>query len=253
MILKSGEKAMKKRICSLSITGVFLLALMAPHGFGQSTKRILKRMLDAGGGKKVYESIVDLTMSGSMEIAQQKIKGTLTMYKKEPDKRRIDLEALGMVIVQAYDGHTARWTNPQTGSVEEMSEQDALSLARQSLPLVAIIEPEKYGITFTYKGKERVGDRDYHLLEQAYKDGYTMLRYVDAGSYLTEMTRSTRSGPEGTEIQVEQRMSDFKEVGGMILAHSIVTYYNGEVFSKITLKEVKFNTGLDDSLFWIDK
>lgn len=242
-----------KRIYSLSVFGVFLLILVTSPGFGQSTKRILKRMLDAGGGKKVYESIVDLTMTGSVEMAQQGIQGTLTMYKKEPDKRRVDLDTLGMVIIQAYDGQTARWTNPQTGNVEEMSELDTLSLARQSLPLVANIEPEKYGITFTYKGKERVGDRDYHVLEQSYKDGYTILRYVDAETYLTGITRSTRTGPQGIEIQVEQRMSDFREVGGMILAHTVVTYYNGEVFSEITLKEVKFNTGLDDALFRIDK
>jgi outer membrane lipoprotein-sorting protein len=244
---------MMKRIYSLSVLGVFLLTLMTSPGFGQLTKRILKRMLDAGGGKKIYEGILDLTMIGSVEMAQQGIQGTLIMYKKEPDKRRVDLDTLGMVIIQAYDGQTGRWTNPQTGNVEEMSEQDTLSMARQSLPLVANIEPEKYGITFTYKGKERVDDRDYHVLEQAYKDGYTLLRYVDAETYLTGITRSTRTGPQGVEIQVEQIMSDFREVGGMILAHSIVTYYNGEVFSEITLKEVKFNTGLDDSLFRIDK
>jgi outer membrane lipoprotein-sorting protein len=35
----------------------------------------------------------------------------------------------------------------------------------------------------------------------------------------------------------------------MTMAHSIVTYYNGEVFTTITLKEVRFNTGLEDSFF----
>jgi outer membrane lipoprotein-sorting protein len=114
---------------------------------------------------------------------------------------------------------------------------------------VASIEPEKYGITFTHKGKENIGGRDYHVLEQVYEDGYTMLRYVDAETYLTGRTRSTRAGPGGVEIQVEQVMSDFKKVGGMTMAHSIVTYYNGEVFTTITLKEVRFNTELEDSFF----
>jgi outer membrane lipoprotein-sorting protein len=76
-----------------------------------------------------------------------------------------------------------------------------------------------------------------------------MLRYVDAETYLTGRTRSTRAGPGGVEIQVEQVMSDFKKVGGMTMAHSIVTYYNGEVFTTTTLKEVRINTGLEDSLF----
>jgi hypothetical protein len=153
------------------------------------------------------------------------------------------------VIVQAYDGQTAWWTNPQTGNVEDMNERDSAAMKRQSLPLVANIEPEEYGITFIHKGKENIGGRDYHVLEQVYEDEYTLLRYVDAETYLTGRTRSTRAGPGGVEIQVEQVMSDFKKVGGMTMAHSIVTYYNGEIFTTITLKEVRFNTGLDDSLF----
>lgn len=244
---------MTKRIYSLSVIGIFLLTLMTSPGFGQSVKRILKRMLEAQGGNEVFERIVDLTMTGTVVMTQQGVEGILTMYKKEPDKRRVDLETMGIVIIQAYDGQTALWTNPQTGNIEELSEQDTLSLKRQALPLVANIEPEKYGITFIYKGKEKINGRDYHVLEQAYEDGYTMLRYVDAETYLTGLTRSTRTGPQGIEILVEQRMSDFKEVEGMTLAHSIVTYYNGEIFSEITLREVKFNTGLEDSLFRMDK
>ncbi len=240
---------MKKRTSSVSMLCLFLIILLASPCLGQSTKRILKRMLDAQGGKEAFENIKDMTLTGSVEMTQQGITGTMTMYKKEPDKRRVELATMDRLIVQAYDGQTAWWTNPQTGYVEEMNEQDTAAMKRQSLPLAANIEPEEYGITFIDKGKENIGGRDYHVLEQAYADGYTMLRYVDAETYLTGRTRSTRAGPGGVEIQVEQVMSDFKKVGGMTMAHSIVTYYNGEIFTTITLKEVRFNTGLDDSLF----
>jgi len=174
-----------KRIYSISFLGLFLLTLMTYPGYGQSIKRILKRMIDAQGGPKVFESVKDMTVTGAVEMVQQGISGTLTMYKKEPDKRRVDLEAMGRVIIQAYDGQTVWWTNPQSGNTEEMSEQDAVSMKRQSLPIVAILDPEKYGITFTYKGKEKIEGRDYHVLEQSYADGYKMLRYVDAETYLT--------------------------------------------------------------------
>lgn len=226
---------------------------MTYPGYGQSIKRILKRMIDAQGGPKVFESVKDMTMTGAVEMVQQGISGTLTMYKKEPDKRRVDLEAMGRVIIQAYDGQTVWWTNPQSGNTEEMSEQDAASMKRQSLPIVAILDPEKYGITFTYKGKEKIEGRNYHVLEQSHTDGYKMLRYVDAETYLTGRSKSTRTGPGGIEIQVEQIMSDFKMVGGMTMAHSIVTCYNGEVFTKIAVENVGFNSGLEDSLFQMDK
>ncbi len=242
-----------KRIYSLPLLGIFLLTLITHPVFGQSIKRILKKMIDAQGGPKVFESIKDMTMTGAVEMVQQGISGTLTMYKKEPNKRRVDLEAMGRIIIQAYDGQTAWWTNPQSGSTEEMSEMDAASMKRQSLPIVAIMDPEAYGITFTYKGKEKIEGWDYHVLEQSYTDGYRMLRYVDAETYLTGRSKSTRTGPNGIEIQVEQVMSDFKTVGGMTMAHSIITYYNGEVFTKIVLDKVTFNSGLEDSLFKMEK
>ena len=242
-----------KRIYSLSFLGIFFFTLITHPGYGQSIKRILKRMIDAQGGPKVFESVRDMTMTGSVEMVQQGINGTLTLYKKEPNKRRMDLEAMGRIIIQAYDGQKAWWTNPQSGSTEEMSETDAASIKRQSLPVVAMLDPEKYGITFTYKGKEKIEGRDYHVLEQSHTDGYKTLRYVDAETYLTGRSKSTRTGPGGIEIQVEQVMSDFKTVAGMTMAHSIITYYNGEVFTKITVDKIMYNSGLKDSLFKMEK
>ncbi len=231
----------------------FLITLAASPVFAQSLNRILKRMGDTLGGRKTIESIKDMTMVGDVEMPQQGISGTVTIYKKDPDKSRIDLDSMGMVIIQVYDGQTALWTNPQTGDIEEMDEQQAARMIRQSLPLAAIIDPEKHGITFIYKGKETVEGKECFLLEQVFKDGYRMIRHVDSGTYLSVRSRSTITGPGGTEIQVEQVMSDFRKVDGLTMAFSVTTYYNGSVFNEIRFKDVKFNTGLEDSLFQLKK
>jgi len=210
-------------------------------------------MGDTLGGRKIIESIKDMTMVGGVEMPQQGISGTVTIYKKEPDKSRIDLDAMGMVIIQVYDGQTALWTNPQTGEIEEMDEQQAARMIRQSLPLAAIIDPEKHGIAFTYKGKETVEGKECFVLEQVYKDGYRMIRYVDSDTYLSVRSRSIITGPGGSEIQVEQVMSDFRKVDGLTMAYSVTTYHNGSVFNEIRFKDVKFNTGLEDSLFQLKK
>jgi outer membrane lipoprotein-sorting protein len=51
------------------------------------------------------------------------------------------------------------------------------------------------------------------------------------------------------EAEIEQFSSDYKKVGGMMIAHSMATYANGQEYMKITISKVSFNTGLDDSLF----
>jgi outer membrane lipoprotein-sorting protein len=247
------EEILMKKILAFSVLVVFLMTLAVSPGFAQSINRILKKMIDAQGGRKTIESIKDITMTGRVEMPQQGISGIVTIYKKEPDKRRIDLDAMGIIITQVYDGQRVVWTDPQTGDIEDMDEQQAASMIRQSLPITAIIDPEKYGVTITYKGKETVDGKECFMLEQVYRDGYRVIRYVDSDTHLSVKSRSTITGPGGSEIQVEQVMSDFRKVDGMTMAYSITTYYNGSVFNEIRFKGMKFNTGLEDSLFQLKK
>ncbi|GAH91450.1 unnamed protein product, partial [marine sediment metagenome] len=71
----------------------------------------IKKMIEVQGGKKVFESIEDMTLYGTLEMAQQGLSGSITIYKKEPDKMRRDIEIMGMIITQAYDGETAWGVN----------------------------------------------------------------------------------------------------------------------------------------------
>jgi outer membrane lipoprotein-sorting protein len=237
-----------KRILSLSILCVFLLTLAASPGFGQTVQEILKKMVEAQGGNEVYESIKDMTLSGNLEFAQQGMTGALTVYKKEPDKRRTDIEIQGVLITQAYDGQTAWGTNQQTLSNEVFSGEEAASLKREALPVVSFLYPEKYGIFFAYKGKEKLENKDYLVLEESFPDGFKATLYIDPETYLTYKTKSKAATQMG-EVDIEQLNSDYKKVEGRTMAHKIVTYANGQEYMKITISNVTFNSGLDDSLF----
>ncbi len=96
-----------------------------------------------------------MTLSGTLEVVQQGLSGSITIYKKEPNKMRRDIEIMGMIITQAYDGETAWGVNIQTGNTEEMEEQQAADVKRQSLPIISMLYPEKYGFSFDYQGKEK--------------------------------------------------------------------------------------------------
>jgi len=238
-----------KKVCSIFLLSFFLAALMASPGSGQTAEEIIKKMVEAQGGKKLFESIKDMTLSGTLEMVQQGLNGSLTVYKKEPDKTRRDIEIMGMTITQAYDGETAWGVNPQTGNTEEMEEQQAAEMKRESFPIVSILYPEKYGFSFDYKGKEKIEDKDYFVIEQTYPDGFKATLYVDAETYLSFKAKVKTMGPMGYEVEIEQFTSDYKKVDGMIIAHSMVSFIEGEEFMKIIVTGVKFNTGLEDSFF----
>lgn len=239
---------MKKTI-SLSVLAALILCLTAVDGTAQTADELLAKMIEAQGGRAVFTDLKDMTITGELDLLQQGLSGSFTIYKKEPDKRRMDFEIMGMVITQCYDGETAWATNPQTGGVEDMPEAQALDFKRQAMPSDSMIHPEKYGITYTVKGRETIDGKACHVLEQTYEDGLQVTLFVDPDTYLTHQAKTNVANQFGSRSDVVQIMSDFRKEGDMVMAHSITTIMDGEEYVKITIQQARFNTGIEDSLF----
>ena len=224
------------------------MSVTATPGYCQTAKEILQKMIEAQGGRKALESIDDSTISGTIELIQEGMSGALTLYKKEPSKMRIDVEIMGMVITQAFDGNLAWWINSQTGATEEMPATEAAGMKRDALPIDAALNPEKYGISFEYKGKEQIEGKDNFVIEQTYADGFVATLYVDCATYLITKSKGSISSDMG-EVEFEQIPTDYKKVHGLMIAHTITTYVNGAESRLLTITDVQYNTGLEDSLF----
>jgi len=211
--------------------------------------QILEKMIEAQGGRKQIKKIEDMTITGTMELTQMGMEGTLTLYQKEPDKMRMDMEMMGMLITQAYDGETAWMFNPQTGENEELPDYMAADLKRQALGNDSLLNPEKYGIHYTYEGTEVIDGKEHHVLNQHFSDGFKVTFYVNKDNYLTTKTKSLTIDQTGVEALVETFHSDYKKVEGTMVAHSIISYRDGEEYMVSTLTDIKYNTGLKDPLF----
>lgn len=237
-----------KRIISLSVLSLFVfsLAVLAPC---QTTEEVVEKMIQAQGGRDALVKIKDTTFTGTMEMIQMGITGAVSMHQKEPNMMRIDAEVMGMTFTQAFDGETAWMTNPQTGETTKMPEKETAFVKRQALGNDALLNPKKYGITFNYAGKEKIGEKEYLVLEQTYSDGYKATIYLDPETYLVYKTRGLTLNQMGVEVEQESILSDYKEVEGMMIPHAITNYQDGEEFMTIILTEVSLNTGLEDSFF----
>ncbi|MCX8160149.1 MAG: outer membrane lipoprotein-sorting protein [Candidatus Saccharicenans sp.] len=237
-----------KRILTYSLVLLVLAALTLP-ALAQTEKDILDNMIKALGGRETLAGIKDTRLSGTMEIIQFGMSSPFTMYLKEPDKYRLELEVMGMSMVQVYDGEKAKVTNPQTGEVIELPPDQAEQMRRQALGNDSLLHPEKFGITYTYKGKEEVDGKVCHVLEQKFANGDTATVYVDASTFLPYKNRSKALSPSGGEIEAVQVLSDYRKVNGTMAAFSITIFQGGVEFARMTINEIVYNTGLDDSLF----
>jgi outer membrane lipoprotein-sorting protein len=242
------EDIMKKTLL-LVFLGLFLLSFASSPGIAQDANEVLKKMIDAMGGRKVLESVRDSTLTGTWEMTQMGMSGSLTMYMKEPNKMRWDGEIQGMVITMAYDGETAWMINPQTGGKEDMPEDQAESFKRGAMGNDTLLDPAKFGISFADKGKETINNKDYIVLEETYSDGYKTTLYIDPETNLPYKAKSKSMGPGGTEVESESFMSDYRKIDGVMTAHSITITQGGQEYMRMAFTSVKFNTGLEDSLF----
>jgi outer membrane lipoprotein-sorting protein len=259
--MKKEKEDRMKRLISISIVLAVILSISAAplwctpaqeNKTDSKAAQILSKIIDAQGGRKKIQEIKDMTVTGTIELTQMGMEGSLTLYHKEPNKMRMDMEMMGMVITQAYDGKTAWMFNPQTGENEEVPEQMASDIKRQSLGNDSLLHPEKYGIYYTYEGTETVEGKEHHILTQHFEDGFEATLYIDGETYLTTKSNAITIDQSGVEVNVETIQSDYKEVDGTMVAHSIISYRDGEEFMISTLSEVTYNTGLKDSLFKMD-
>jgi len=132
-----------KKALTLCLLSLLLFSLMASPALSQSADDILNKMIDAMGGRKAMEAVKDQTSTGSIELTQMGLSGTVTQYIKRPNKNRLDIEVMGMIITNAFDGVTAWMVNPQTGSSEEQPEDQAEYMKREAMGDDTFLNPKK--------------------------------------------------------------------------------------------------------------
>ena len=234
------------------IAGVVLalLAGSALNAGAQEAKDVLAKMIAAQGGAKALEAIKDAAISGTLEMIQMGMNGTITITKKDPNMIRIDIEIAGMLISQGYDGVKGWLVNPQVGTTD-MPELQEKSMRRQALGPQATLYPEKFGITHELKGREKVGDKDCYVLLQSFKYGHNATIYVDAATGLIAKVRSKvlDSTGSGEEVESESIYDDYKNENGLMLAHKMTTYQGGAAIMEMTFTSVTVNANPPDSFF----
>jgi outer membrane lipoprotein-sorting protein len=241
-----------RKALAVGLLGLLVLGTAATAN-AQTAKTIIDKMIEAQGGRKALGSIKDTTIAGSLEMIQMGMNGSITIYQKEPNKMRMDIEIMGMVITQASDGTQAWSTNPQTGTTEEMLGKQGDDFRRQALGVDASLNPEKYGITYVLKGKEKIGEKEYFVLEQSFKDGATATMHVDAGTYLTYKVKAKSTDMTGAEVETETITEDYRKVGETMVAHKMTIFQNGAEFIRMTFTSAVYNSGIEDALFKMTK
>ena len=158
-----------------------------------------------------------------------------------PNASRVEIEATTGRTVLVYDGKAV--TNRTAG--QALPTQAADLQRRELARAFALFGPRPGEGTVRYKGEGEVGGRTVEIIE-LFDVGDTPLRlFLDAETHDVLKRMYVGDSPDGTMAQVEEVLSDYRNVGGIRWAHAMKTTRNGQAGPTSTFSAVQVNQGLE--------
>jgi hypothetical protein len=233
-------------------------------GFGvalaQTVDDLVNKHLQARGGQDKIRALQSMKMTGKVVMVPfnefRKAIGPgneapLTITAKRPQRVRMELGSPNGTMLLGYDGENA-WglkagaTEPDVlfddeGGMGEMMALVLLDLADLDGPLVDVKSQWR---TVELDGREGSGSDAPFRLKLTPREGMVRFALIDGTSgHVVQTTRS------GSDFEVECSYSDFKNVGDLIIPHSIEAKVDGETFMKLRLEQIELGAAADDSSF----
>jgi outer membrane lipoprotein-sorting protein len=180
-----------------------------------------------------------------------------TIQQKPPSSFRLETDVQGLKMVQATDGETAWQITPLSGGrARKLPAAQARALKSQADLNGPLTGLEEAGLAAELVEEQNLGGTPvYHLRLYPRTDtlkadtGASSVHvYVDAETFLERMIKIVTT-LEGNPVEVETYLRNFKDVGGIKMAHSVETRIAGRTVSRMTIEKVKPNVDIDDTVF----
>lgn len=226
-----------------------------PEATVTATEKGLSLMAEsaaAHGGEEALGEIGSYVATGGFRRPSptgQVVEWSGTISVRFPMKVRKDLQHPMGEVVQAFDGE-AGWV--QIGGQTRPLPENALGEIRASMfrdPIAILAGFRKPGVQVQHLGETPDGKADRVLIRN--EEGASVKASIDTESKrlvgLAYTASVARSGPE----EVEETLSDFREVSGFILpfSRSITITDSGRVVQEVSVEEIEINADLADDIF----
>jgi len=230
------------------LTSIFVLVICSLAIAQETVDDIIKKNIEARGGYENLKAVKTMKVTGKQMM--QGIEVPFTIFQKRPKLIRLEATVQGQTMVQAYDGENPWWINPFMGSTDpqKMPEDQAKSIQEQSDMDGHLVDYKDKGHTVELIGKEDMEGTEVYKIKVELKNGDIRYDLLDT-EYFLELKTIAKIKRQGTEIEAETSVSDYKEVNGLMIAHSIETKVGGNVVSQIIIDTIEMDVDVDDSIF----
>jgi len=238
---------MLKKAVFLTLAG----ALLATPVAAQDLDEVLDNYYEAVGGIDAWKSVESMRATGSMVMAGMGIEAPFVVTTKRPNMVRLEFTFQGMTGVQAYDGETAWMLMPFMGRTdpEVMPIDMAKDVIDQADLDGALIGWQESGHQVELLGKEETAGTEAYKIKVTKKNGDVEYYFLDSEYYVPIKVEGS-SMQQGRMVEFETILSDYKEVGGLMIPHSVEARPKGAPSGQvITLEQVEIDVDIDESTF----
>ena len=215
----------------------------------QSVDEILGKHFQALGGLEKLKAARSFRMTGRMVLGQG-MEATFLRVQKRPNLVRMEFTIQGITGVQAYDGQTAWMHMPFMGqSAPEVMPEDLAKAAIEEAEFDGpLMDYAARGSTVELMGKEPVEGTETFKVKLTRKTGEVTYYYLDSEYYLP-LKSDTKRTIQGRELPMSTTYGDYKDVGGLIIPHSLQISGQGPGIQTLLLDKVEVDVPLDDAQF----
>ncbi len=209
---------------------------------------VLAKHVEAKGGMDKLKALQTLEMIGKSHMGGLEV--PFRALQMRPNKLRIESVIQGQTMVQAFNGESGWYINPMAGTEEpqEIPEQALPQVRVQSDFDGFLIDSKEKGYTVEYVGEADVEGTPAVQLRVMDTADLKIDVYLDA-EYFVDLKWEVRTEREGNRIQVDLLFSDYKDVDGLLLPHSMTTVLGGRTMSQISVDSILLNTDIDPAVF----
>ena len=220
----------------------------------ETLEEILAKNLEVRGGKDAILALQSSRSTGTMRMGGTgagALEVPFTIEFKRPGKVRLEFTMQGMTAIQAYDGEVGWAVMPFLGKTEpeEMAEDQLKDIKEQADFDGILVNYEEKGHTVELVGTEEVDGSPAFKLKVTKANGDVIDLYLDQ-EYFIEFKAETTREVQGAEVEVSTIFGDYKEVGGLLFAHSMEMSFAGNPAGQvIMIANIELNPEIDDNRF----
>jgi hypothetical protein len=229
---------------------LFAFALVAFTSHAQTADEVVGKYLKAIGGVEKWKKVESQSMTGFVVVQGMNI--PYTAVQARPNLSYSAGEFQGQKFIESFDGTVAWMQNPFAGAANPTKKdpEETKEAAKENFEDDFIDYAAKgHTIELDPKQEEMDGVKCYKITMKR-KQGDEKIYFFDAENSVPVCVRTfAQSGPAKGQ-PVEMYFSDYKEVDGLMMAHTMENKVGGQTQVTIKMEKIEINSAtLNKSIF----